>query len=939
MRVIFTSILVLLASLLLAQEKGFIRGNVTDGEFSGPMIGATVVLTDQPTTGTITDFDGNYSLPLDPGTYSITISFVSYQPYTVRDVVVTAGQVTVIDAELRSAAEELDVVEVSATVNRSSETGMLMEMKNATNVVDGLSAQSFRKVGDSDLGGAIKRVTGVSVEGGKYVYVRGLGDRYTKTTLNDMVIPGLDPDRNTIQIDIFPTAVLENVEVFKSFSPDLYGDFTGGMVNITTKNFPEQKYTQIGLGAEYYPTMHFNNDYFLYNGGSTDWLGIDDGTRKLPIDPNARVPARQEDDPILETQTRAFDPQMGVKSKTAYPNLGFSFSHGNQINRENKPTIGYNLIFRYKNDYIWLENFERNNFLKDNDKSVNELFKDESTEGPIGQRLTMWTGMGSYAMKWKNTDLSTMLLWSQNAESTASRRNSKNFNQTGASLIEEILTYTQRQLGTWFIIGRHNINNVKLEWRNALTISRVYDPDFRSTKFSTTGGDTSLNVGDGAGINRFYRDLNETNESFRFDVTIPLRETLTLTTGAVGTLKWRTFETYNYNFTRKNKNDIVPEPDWFLQTENIWTTSYDDGTYLIGNFEPANNFDARQNIFGGYVKLEHPVLQKLKFIYGIRVEQALMYYTGQNNTGSVIYNDEETLNELNVLPSLNIVYKLNDNMNLRLSGSQTVARPSFREKSIAQIFDPISKRTFIGNLDLRQTSIINTDLRYEWFITPRELFAVSAFYKQFDGHIEMVAFETNPDNYTPRNSGDASVYGIEIELRKALASIENSSFLRRLFFSGNFSYIQSQVDMKSIVTGTSGQTEYELRQNNLRDGETLDQFRPMAGQSPYMVNATLSYEVREVDMNVSLAYNVQGEQLSIVSSGRVPDVYTIPFHSLNFNIYKGFGMDFKHRITLRVTNILNARREMVYKSYGAEDEVFSSFQPQTGFALAYRYKF
>jgi outer membrane receptor protein involved in Fe transport len=404
-------------------------------------------------------------------------------------------------------------------------------------------------------------------------------------------------------------------------------------------------------------------------------------------------------------------------------------------------------------------------------------------------------------------------------------------------------------------------------------------------------------------------------------------------------LKWRTFETYNYNFTRKNKNDIVPEPDWFLQTENIWTTSYDDGTYLIGNFEPANNFDARQNIFGGYVKLEHPVLQKLKFIYGIRVEQALMYYTGQNNTGSVIYNDEETLNELNVLPSLNIVYKLNDNMNLRLSGSQTVARPSFREKSIAQIFDPISKRTFIGNLDLRQTSIINTDLRYEWFITPRELFAVSAFYKQFDGHIEMVAFETNPDNYTPRNSGDASVYGIEIELRKALASIENSSFLRRLFFSGNFSYIQSQVDMKSIVTGTSGQTEYELRQNNLRDGETLDQFRPMAGQSPYMVNATLSYEVREVDMNVSLAYNVQGEQLSIVSSGRVPDVYTIPFHSLNFNIYKGFGMDFKHRITLRVTNILNARREMVYKSYGAEDEVFSSFQPQTGFALAYRYKF
>ncbi|MDP4662035.1 MAG: carboxypeptidase-like regulatory domain-containing protein, partial [Salibacteraceae bacterium] len=189
-RLFILSLSFLLSFSAIAQ-KGYLRGNVADGDFGGAMIGAAITIADKPGVGTITDFDGNYSLPLDPGTYTINISFISYATQSFKDVVIKANDVTVIDAILSSAIEELGIVEITAEARRNSEAMMLMDMKNAANVTDGLSSQSFKKIGDSDLSGAIKRVTGVTIQGGKYVYVRGLGDRYTKTTLNGMEIPGL----------------------------------------------------------------------------------------------------------------------------------------------------------------------------------------------------------------------------------------------------------------------------------------------------------------------------------------------------------------------------------------------------------------------------------------------------------------------------------------------------------------------------------------------------------------------------------------------------------------------------------------------------------------------------------------------------------------------------------------------------------------------------
>ena len=923
-------------SLNLFAQNGFLRGRVIDEEFGEGLIGTNIYV-EGTTNGTVADFNGDYSLPLAPGKYNIVYSSISYAMITVSDVVIIAEEVTTLDITMKNDVEQLEAVVVTAAAVKDSEAGLLAAQKKAINVADGISNQTFRKVGDSDLSGAIKRVTGVSVEGGKYVYVRGLGDRYTKTTLNGMDIPGLDPDKNSVQIDIFPTAVLDNVMVYKTFSPNLFGDFTGGIVDIETKDFPDQKNTSFSLGLSVNPNVQFSNDFILYKGSPTDWLGFDNGQRALPFDKMTEIPPEVRRDPKLEELTRSFYPQMAAQKMNALPSGSFTFNTGNQIDRS-RATIGYNFVLNYQSTYEFFSETESNNILKNPSPAEKDLFVDETRLGSLGRHTVNWSALASGAIKTDRSSYSLSLLRSQSGESVASERINENYNQTGATLLEDILTYSQRSVTNAIVIGKHNFNSSQFEWRGATSWSRVYDPDFRVTSISVTQGDTSLNVGDGAGIKRFYRDLNEFNGSFKADLTIPYAKASKLKFGALGLYKSRDFEINNYVFRFKRSGSISTDPDWFFQEENIWTPEERIGNYVVGNFEPTNSYSAQQTNFSGYAMTELAATPKLKTVFGVRVEQTSMYYTGQNNTGSVVYTNEQTLNELNLLPSLNVVYAVNENSNLRGSFNRTLARPSFKEKSIAQIYDPLTNRTFIGNIDLLQTNINNYDVRWEYFMRPGELFAVSGFYKQFENHIEMVSFPVDPDALKPRNATESWVYGLEVEMRKNLEFITPA--LKDLSIGANFSWVKSFVDMTSIYVDNAGtRTEKEFREQFARDGEVISDTRSMAGQAPYIVNAYLNYAIPMIDLNINVAYNVQGETLTVVGSGLVPDVYTVPFHSLSFNAYKGFGQENRSRITLGLDNILNDIREQNYKSFGANPATYASFNPGTEISLKYSYTF
>lgn len=934
-KLLFLSYAFLLPVVSVFAQIGFIRGKITDGETGEGLYGATV-MKQGTAIGVVADFDGNYSLSLETGLHTIVLTFISYQTQTIENVEVKPGVVTSLDFVMKSAVSELKEVVVMGEALKDSELGITTFQRKSSNVVDGISNQSFRKSGDRDLSTALGRVTGVSVQSGKFVYVRGLGDRYTRTTLNSMTIPGLDPDRNDVQIDIFPTAVLENVIVYKTFSPNLPGDFTGGIVDVETKDFPDVKTTSFSLGFRHNPDMNLVNNNLSYQGSKTDWLGFDDGARGLPFPASTIIPDVSTADSRIESLTRSLNPQLAPNRKKSFLNSSFSFSHGNQINKD-KYTIGYTAIFNYQSRFEYFRGVEFGDYTKNDDRSENLFFAEEIRKGELSRHNVLWSALLSGALKFDNHRFSATFFRTQNGVSEASDRISRDFDQTQATLYENILTYSQRSVTNGIATGTHQLNKLKVEWKNSLTFARTYDPDFRESAIDISNPEIpTLNPGAGAGIRRFWRDLNEFNENLKVDFSLPYGTAAhKLQFGLAGLYKDRKFNVYNYRIDATDRSSVPTDANYFLQSENIWTSGERQGSYISGNEEPTNNYQARSSVVAGYMMTEMTV-GKLKASYGARIEKADMFYTGQNARGAKFFNDQ-TMNELNVLPSVNLVYGLTESMNVRGSFGQTLARPSFREKSAAQIYDPIIKRFFNGNLDLRQTMVDNFDLRWEAFFKNSDMISLSTFYKHFDGHIELVTYDVATDNVKPRNAGGSRVYGLEFELRKKLDFIGPA--FSNFSLGTNITMANSEVDLKSVAINESGLTELASRQNNARIGEVVNGTRQMGGQSRYLVNAYLNYSTAEGFLNANLSYNVQGESLFIVGVGAVPDVYTQPFHSLNFNLFRDFGANNNHRLTAGVNNILKAERKDLYKGYGHAQAVYSIFTPGRSFGLTYGYTF
>ena len=483
----FLLLLLISLSTITFAQKGFLRGKVIDAETGEGLFGATISK-QGTTTGTSADFDGNYSLSLEAGIYTIEFRFFSYETKTVSEIEIIAEKVTSLNIELGESTEQLEEVVITAKLLRDTDVALMSVQKKSANTVDGISSQAFKKLGDSNLSSAMKRVTGVSVQGGRYVYVRGLGDRYTKTTLNGMSIPGLDPERNDVQIDIFPTSILENVVVYKTYSPDLAGDFTGGMVNVETKSFPEEKTTSVSLGVGYNPKMHFKNDFVTYDGGSLDFLGFDDGTRELPFDRQTEIPFTQQDDPELEKLTRSLNPQMGVAKSSNLMNTSFSFNHGNQIQKE-KSTIGYGVILNYQNKSEFYENNQVGFFTKAEEVDQTSLNNDKFTNGPLGRNNVLWSALATGSIKFDNHEFSTSILRTQNGIKTTSDRTINDNEETGQTILEDILTYTQRSITNNILSGKHNFNKLKLEWANSYTVAQINDPDFRITRIGVDASD------------------------------------------------------------------------------------------------------------------------------------------------------------------------------------------------------------------------------------------------------------------------------------------------------------------------------------------------------------------------------------------------------------------------------------------------------------------
>ncbi|MGK0324568.1 MAG: TonB-dependent receptor, partial [Psychroserpens sp.] len=819
--------------------------------------------------------------------------------------------------------------------------------KKSVTLLDGLSAQAIKSSGAGDVAAAIKSVPGVSVEGGKYVYVRGLGDRYTKSILNGIDIPGLDPDRNSIQMDLFPTSILDNVIVLKSASAEYPADFTGGIVNIVTKDFPTKAEYSLSLGSSYNPDMHFNESYLTSQGSSTDIFGYDDGSRNLPINRYQPIPSTSENRLLLTTLTNRFEKELAAKQQMSGMDFDMGFTLGNQYDIGDDK-IGYQASFSYKNTTTFFENRIDGAYIKNpQNTGDNELLATLDSKGSEGINNIVLNGMAGIAYKTEKSKFKVNLLHVQNGESTAGY-----FDQvisqdgTGGALeplTKNSITYTERSITNLLLTGKHRLNSIgdekafNFEWKLSPTFSKVMDKGHRITPLQQSDeGNSFLSPSASTFPIQLWRNLIEESWAGKvdFDKTIDVfNRPAKIKFGGAYTYKFRDFSIDDYTFNIRGNQSFIADGnvDDLLDSDNVWDPTSDTGTYLINidTFNPIDAYEGEQHIGANYVSLEFNVSEKLKTVLGLRTEFFKTYYTGTRDNSTIFFDRDLILDEFDFFPSANVIYSVNDDTNLRASYSRTTARPSFKEASVSQIFDPITNRLFIGNIDLVPTYINNFDVRYEHFGDNGQMFAVSGFYKGFTDAIEQQFFINAPTQLTVGNLGDANVIGAEFEMRQRLGFIAES--LNDLKFNANVSIIRSQLTMSD--------DEFQGRQASARDGETIDKERQLQGQAPFLINFGLDYNNKVLGLQTGLFFNVQGRTLEVVGIREVPDVYTKPFNSLNFTLNKTFGADKNASIDLKISNILGSERLSEYESFGAIDQIFTLRDPGTTFSLGYTYKF
>jgi len=962
--IIFT--LFILTSLGALAQEGQVRGMITDGETGETLVGVTVFAVGT-TSGTITDIDGKFSLKLAAGTYNLQVSYISYQTVTVSGLEVAPGEVTVIDnLRMHISKQELEEVVITAEQVRTTETALVSIKRKAPAILDGISESLIRLTGDGTAVEAAKRVTGVSIEDGKYVYVRGLGDRYAKTTLNGMDIPGLDPDRNTLQMDIFPSNLIANILVSKNFTANMPADFTGGLMNIELKDFPDRKIRNISVGTTYNPDMHFNAEYLTYQGSGTDFLGFDGGDRALPAGAghsNIPTPISGNSPDEVNSFIKSFNPTLSAMRKQSPLDFSASISLGSQVDLSNEnggPEInrklGYIFSLSYKSEFRYYDDVVFGEYQRYIDPDRYEMRYATISEGELGKKNFLVGLLGGLAYKTNYSKIRFTLMHLQNGESTAGIFNVENdgaaVGQSGYQATSHNLEYNQRSITNIFLNGSRKFGSSgwDIDWRIAPTLSRSKDPDIRKTAFTLEYDGPTFNAGAGGNPSRIWRYLSEWNVPARVDLSRGYAlndKDGKISFGASQTYKYRSYQIlyFDVQFFGQQPNWTGDDPSQVLAPENIFPGG--KIYYQSGNSNPnPNAYTSNVSNTAAYLSNELELFTGLKTILGVRAEYYVQRHTGRDityATGDVTngqnLDNEKVLESLDLFPSINLILSLTDAQNLRAAYSRTIARPSFKELSFAQIIDPITNRIFNGALftysgwngNLTETRIDNLDLRWEYFMDRGQMFSVSGFMKSFNDPIELVRIpeQQTSTEYQPRNVGDGRLVGVEFEIRKNLGFL--ASFLGDFNFSSNITLVESQISMTDV--------EYNSRESYLKTGETLARTRQMAGQSPYVINTSITYANYDLGLDAGIFYNVKGPTLYIVGGGLFPDIYNDPFHSLNVSFNKKFGKQQQSSIDFKINNILNDENEIFYQSYKASDQVFERMVPGRSFSIGFGYKF
>ncbi|MFB6257880.1 MAG: TonB-dependent receptor domain-containing protein [Flavobacteriales bacterium] len=932
------TLFILLSSLLNAQT-ATIRGKVISGGSGDPLIGANILVLGTG-KGASTDMDGRYSIKgISPGEHKIVCKYLSYKDDTIRGLKVEKGEVRTLDFTLHKSRMETEAVEIKGRKERSSDLHMMAKKRSSSQVMDGISAQQMSRSGAGNAAEAAQKVTGVSVKGGKYVYVRGLSDRYGKTMLNGMEVPGADPDRNSVQMDLFPSSILENMTIIKSYSPDLPANFTGGLVNLQTKDFPSELTFDYSSSIAFNPQANLKQDFLSQSQKKGDALALGAEARQVPQTvQNREVPgALFENDELLGRQTRSFSKDFAPVRRPSGLDQSHSLSLGNR-----KQFLGNSLGFvagiTYSRGFDHYTDGQRNIYQLPGPKNQEEgLSEQKVLEDERGEREVQWGAIADLTYKFSDHHkIGALFMRNQNGNSTARQlqgRIPEDAQSSNYRFHTRTQSYRQRSVQTLQIRGEHlfpSLSDLKVEWRGSRNRSTQKTPDL--SYFSNTyllsearngePPDTSysINPAEYSEPMRFYRNLVESNTDIKVDLTLPFQwwDRKAIVKGGISyTSKERDFTEQRYNFSSYN----VPyngNPDAYFSDTNMQVGDYQEGfVYMQDASALRNNYYGEQTISAAYLMTEFDPTEGLHVSTGTRVERTRIR-TRSADPGS----PQGKVNQTDLLPSLNLTYRLRRDMNLRGGYSRTIARPSFREFAPFPSFDFTGGLIRTGNEELDRTLVDNYDLRWELFPNPSEIISTSLFAKDFHRPIERV---TKPKaahtEITWQNVERATLYGAEIQARKSLSFID--SCLANVKIGANFTYIHSEVSI-------ADERLKELRAYAPDHPDT----RNMYGQAPYIVNAFLNYDNDELGLEGNLNLNVTGPRMVIVSQGGTPNVYDQPNPRLDLKVKKSLGERFD--VGVQVENLLNPANRWT-QSFAGKEYVFSSHRSGRRYSLSISY--
>ena len=891
-----------------SDSDGRIVGHVVD-EYNAmtlPMAPVEVV-----STGEIvyTDLDGKYTITLPPGTHQIKVTFSGYQEKTV-EVEVAAGQVTQMDVVLglEKYQEEVTVTATAIHAQTDTQEAQLLARKRANAIADNIAAEEMSVNADSNAADAMQRVTGLSVVESQYVFVRGLGERYSNTTLNGAVLPSTEPDKRVVPLDLFPSGLIDSIQVQKTYLPDKPGDFTGGLVQIEPIRAPDEMTLNVSVsqGGNLQTTF---KDFGTYPGGSLDWFTYDDGTRALPgVIPDERViqgsavTGRGFTSAEIAEFGRSFANVWQPRVGSAKPDQSYSVMWGNGWEKWGAVA---SFTYNYRNQYAT----EEQKYYKVGGNDEITLQNDYDFSVSSNRATIGLVGNLSYQMT-PNSRLSLENFYSHNSKNET--RAFAGFNSDIRTEIRDSRLYwTEEGVITNKVGGEHFLPgflNSRVDWHFARSRADRDEPDLREVVYEYDGPTDSFILLDQSQSGfRMFNTLDERIYDFGGDWSIFLTQwgglPAMVKVGAAYTTRDRDFSSRRFRFRSTNIEgvDLTRPPEELFVPENI-------GPVFQFREETRNTdtYAAGQDVTAGYGLLDLPFSEKWRFIGGARVETS-----NQNVDTYDLFNPDRvgittTLDNTDLLPGVSLVYQMTPAQNLRFGYGHTVNRPEFRELAPFEFTDVVGGRAVVGNPELRRALIKNVDVRWEWFPQGSEVFAASFFYKDFTDPIEQVVQATAQLRTSYANALGAKNKGFELEARK--------SFGRYFFASANYTFVDSNIEIADEVGNVQ---------------TSLD--RPLAGQSKNLFNVIGEFRAEDIDFRTRVLYNYFGDRIADVGSLGLPDIIEEGRGRLDLVFSKGLGAA---SIRVSLDNLLN---ETHLYTQGGEDQ--RRFQLGRKIAFEFSYSF